>query len=56
MRKASRKPDRESDERGHASENAAPAKPAGVKNYITPGGLQRLRDEHRFLLTRNGRQ
>jgi transcription elongation factor GreB len=22
------------------------------KNYITPGGLQRLRDEHRFLLTR----
>ena len=32
----------------------APAKeprPA-VKNYITPAGLQRLRDEHRFLLTR----
>ena len=32
----------------------APAKeprPA-VKNYITPSGLQRLRDEHRFLLTR----
>jgi transcription elongation factor GreB len=26
--------------------------PAGVKNYITPGGWQRLRDEHRFLLTR----
>jgi transcription elongation factor GreB len=25
---------------------------AGVKNYITPGGLQRLKDEHRFLLTR----
>ena len=23
-----------------------------VKNYITPGGLQRLRDELRFLLTR----
>ena len=23
-----------------------------VKNYITPGGLQRLLDEHRFLLTR----
>src|SRR6476646_7770174 len=22
------------------------------KNYITPSGLQRLRDEHRFLLTR----
>src|SRR6201987_4431850 len=25
---------------------------ARVKNYITPGGLQRLKDEHRFLLTR----
>jgi transcription elongation factor GreB len=24
----------------------------GVKNYITPGGLQRLKDELRFLLTR----
>src|SRR5436853_2187619 len=23
-----------------------------VKNYITPAGLQRLQDEHRFLLTR----
>jgi transcription elongation factor GreB len=23
-----------------------------VKNYITPGGLERLKDEHRFLLTR----
>src|SRR5438045_4411096 len=22
-----------------------------VRNYITPGGLQRLKDEHRFLLT-----
>ena len=31
----------------------APTKePAGGKNYITPGGLQRLRDEHRFLLNR----
>jgi transcription elongation factor GreB len=27
-----------------------PATPG--KNYITPGGLQRLQDEHRFLLTR----
>ena len=27
--------------------------PAGPgKNYITPGGLQRLKDEHQFLLTR----
>ena len=30
-----------------ADEPAAP-----VKNYITPSGLQRLKDEHRFLLTR----
>ena len=31
-----------------------PAKdaPGPLKNYITPGGLQRLKDEHRFLLTR----
>ena len=27
-----------------------PATP--IKNYITPGGLQRLKDEHQFLLTR----
>ena len=26
--------------------------PGADKNYITPGGLQRLRDERRFLLTR----
>src|SRR6266702_624559 len=25
------------------------------KNYITPSGLQRLKDEHRFLLIRNAR-
>src|SRR5215470_9762228 len=25
---------------------------ASDKNYITPSGLQRLKDEHRFLLTR----
>src|SRR6476660_1899405 len=30
----------------------APPQPAGFKNYITPGGLQRLREELRFLLTR----
>jgi transcription elongation factor GreB len=40
-----RKPDLERDEHRRAQA-------AGVKNYITPGGLQRLRDEHRFLLTR----
>ena len=28
------------------------AQPERVKNYITPDGLQRLKDEHRFLLTR----
>jgi transcription elongation factor GreB len=33
-------------------EEPAQVEPAGVKNYITPNGLQRLRDEHRFLLTR----
>ena len=32
------------------SEGDAPL--ARVKNYITPSGLQRLKDEHRFLLTR----
>jgi transcription elongation factor GreB len=31
-------------------ESDAPA--VRVKNYITPGGLQRLKDEHKFLLTR----
>jgi transcription elongation factor GreB len=30
----------------------APAHGGAVKNYITPAGLQRLRDELRFLLTR----
>ena len=30
-----------------------PDEPAAqTKNYITPGGLQRLKEEHRFLLTR----
>jgi transcription elongation factor GreB len=45
-------PDDESDERDAAAEQAEGAQPAGVKNYITPSGLQRLKDEHRFLLTR----
>src|SRR5918993_1387755 len=36
-------------EHGDAAEEPARA---AVKNYITPGGLQRLRDEHKFLLTR----
>jgi transcription elongation factor GreB len=25
---------------------------SGLKNYITPGGLQRLKDEHKFLLSK----
>jgi transcription elongation factor GreB len=43
------------DEDDHAGEAAEPAPPVGVKNYITPGGLQRLIDERRFLLTRERR-
>jgi len=61
MNKAfTKEPDDESDEHDHAAEDehelaaeqAAGAQAAGVKNYITPSGLQRLKDEHRFLLTR----
>src|SRR5689334_14561855 len=44
--------DDEDEDDGDAVEEAAPAQPPPVKNYITPGGLQRLRDELRFLLTR----
>ena len=33
-----------------ASDGTTPV--ASVKNYITPGGLQRLKDEHQFLLVR----
>src|SRR5918996_1331742 len=44
--------DDELDEQDRAAEEAAHAPLAGVKNYITPGGLQRLRDERRFLLAR----
>src|SRR6187401_1758595 len=44
--------DGEGDEPDQAAEEAAHAELAGVKNYITPSGLQRLKDEHRFLLTR----
>src|SRR5258705_8100821 len=43
---------KESDDEGDEHEQAVHAKLAGVKNYITPGGLQRLKDELRFLLTR----
>src|SRR5438128_2306423 len=40
------------DEDDREIEDATPPEIAGVKNYITPAGLQRLRDEHKFLLTR----
>ena len=46
-------PDDEEDDAGEqAAEAPAPPLAAGVKNYITPAGLQRLRDELKFLLTR----
>jgi transcription elongation factor GreB len=35
-----------------ARAQGTPGVVAPVKNYITPGGLQRLKDEHRFLLNR----
>jgi transcription elongation factor GreB len=40
------------DDDADAAEPKAQAPIAGIKNYITPGGLQRLRSELRFLLTR----
>src|SRR5437899_3107560 len=43
--------DDEDDDQDHVVEESAP-QPAGVKNYITPTGLQRLRDELKFLLAR----
>ena len=49
-----KEPDGEGDEHehDHPAEEAARALRAGVRNYITPSGLQRLKDELRFLLTR----
>ena len=40
------------DEEHQGDDKAAPVPIAAVKNYITPSGLQRLRDELRFLLKR----
>jgi transcription elongation factor GreB len=52
MNKAfTRESDHEDDEDAHTIDERAPVQPA-VKNYITPSGLQRLRDELRFLLSR----
>jgi transcription elongation factor GreB len=49
-----RRPRGDGDEPDHTPEKpeAARSQVAGVKNYMTPGGLRRLRDEHRFLLAR----
>jgi transcription elongation factor GreB len=44
--------DNDVDEPDDAAEALAEARVAGVKNYITPSGLQRLKDEHKFLLIR----
>ena len=38
--------------KGFTRKPAPDAQVGRVKNYITPSGLQRLKDEHRFLLTR----
>jgi hypothetical protein len=46
----------EGDEHDHAAEEAEHAQFVGVKNYITPSGLQRLKDERRFLLTTERRR
>jgi transcription elongation factor GreB len=47
--------DNEDDDLDDVAEDPEPVQPAGAKNYITPTGLQRLRDELRFLLTRERR-
>src|SRR3954469_6859136 len=53
MNKAfTKEPDDDRDDLDDATEEVADAQVAGVKNYITPDGLQRLKDERRFLLTR----
>jgi transcription elongation factor GreB len=47
-----KEPGGEGDDHDHATEEAAPALRPAAKNYITPGGLRRLKDELRFLLLR----
>jgi transcription elongation factor GreB len=47
-----KKADGENDGHENAAGGAADGQLAGVKNYITPSGLQRLRDELQFLLVR----
>src|SRR5215212_7731727 len=51
MRKAfTKEPDTEEENR--AADDSRPALISNAKNYITPEGLQRLKEELRFLLTR----
>ena len=50
--KSTRKSDGEGDESHRTSEEASETPRVAVKNYMTPDGLQRLKDEHRFFLTR----
>jgi transcription elongation factor GreB len=51
MRKAfTREPD--GDEENQPADATGQALVSNIKNYITPSGLQRLKDERRFLLTR----
>jgi transcription elongation factor GreB len=52
MSKAFTKESDGDDEHDDAAAEAGHPEVAGVTNYITPDGLQRLRDELRFLLTR----
>jgi transcription elongation factor GreB len=53
MNKAfTKKSDDEDDQQDDAADKAADAVRVGVKNYITPSGLKRLKDELKFLLTR----
>jgi transcription elongation factor GreB len=53
MRKGfTRRPPNRPDRREHGAPGAPQGPAAAARNYITPAGLQRLRDELRFLLTR----
>jgi transcription elongation factor GreB len=52
MNKAFTKESDNEDDELDAVDEPASIEPAGVRNYITPSGLQRLRDELRFLLTK----
>jgi transcription elongation factor GreB len=51
MNKAfTREPDPDDDDNETGTGQMAPALPGGSRNYITPGGLQRLKDELQYLL------